>query len=337
MTNLQESIDLLPNTSTITKNKLKSLNVLSLWDLLNYFPFRYENYSLVSPINRLQIGEIATIKGKIINLSNAYTKRGFNMQKIIVSDGTGSINVNWFNQSYLLRILRIGMNLSIAGEVKFFANSKTLEPREYEIIKDANLDQQFVHTGRVIPIYSEKNGLSSKLLREKIHQLINDFYDDRIQSRIPEFLPDEIITFNSLLQESDAYKQIHFPNSLEKARQSRERLAFDELFTIQLSAQIVRKEWKKDHVGNIFQVENKEINSLQKFIETLPFKLTSAQKRVISEIISDLKKPNPMNRFLEGDVGSGKTVVAAIACYLAYLNGFQSLFMAPTEILEEFQ
>ena len=330
---LNTPIENIPLTSSATKRRLKSIGINNFWELLNYFPFRYENYSLISPIDRLQVGEIATIKGKILKVSNAFTKKGFNLQKISISDSSGKIDVNWFNQSYLLRILREGMSLSVAGEVKFFGNTKSFEPREYEILSDENLNQQFIHTARIIPVYSEKNGLSSRLLREKIFRLIMHLNVSRTQDSIPEILPPEIISFNNLPKEIDAYKQIHFPTNLENARKSRERLAFDELFTIQLSAQIVRKEWENEHVGNAFVVDKEKYDLFQRFISNLPFKLTSAQKRVVNEILLDLKQSKPMNRFLEGDVGSGKTVVAAIACYLTYLNGYQSLFMAPTEIL----
>lgn len=333
--NLELPIDSLPFTSSVTKRRLKAIGLNTYWDLLNYFPYRYENYSLISQIGRLQIGEIVTIKGKIIKINNAYTKKGFNLQKIVLADDTGKIEVNWFNQSYLLRMMRIGMFLSIAGEVKFFGKTKTFEPREYEIIKDVDIDYLSIHTGRIIPVYSEKNGLSAKLLREKISYLLNQLNFGHGVDGIKEFLPAEIISFNKLFPLAAAYKNIHFPDNPESAKKSRDRLGFDELFIIQLSAQIVRREWEKEHVGNIFDFNDNVEFAIQKFISGLPFALTFAQKRVVNEILSDLKKPKPMNRFLEGDVGSGKTVVAAIASYAAYLNGYQSLFMAPTEILAE--
>lgn len=324
---IKQPIESLPSTSFVTIKRLKSIGINTYWDLLNYFPFRYENYSLISPINRLQIGEVVTIRGKIIKTGNVFTKRGFKIQKVVVSDNTGKIDVNWFNQSYLLRILKPGMTISIAGEVKFFGNTKTLEPRDFEIIKDNGNDMS-IHTGRIVPIYSEKNGLSSKTIREKIWHVKNTH-----ACFLREILPNEIISFNNLIDEQSAYQNIHFPESKDLTYKSRERLAFDELFIIQLSAAMVKKDWEKEKVGNMFSVETQNFASLQNFINSLPFKLTTAQRRVVNEIINDLKKSQPMNRFLEGDVGSGKTVVAAIAAYLSYLNGFQTLFMAPTEIL----
>ena len=152
--------------------------------------------------------------------------------------------------------------------------------------------------------------------------------------RSAETLPGEIITFNNLINEHEAYRQVHFPDNLEMAKQARERLAFDELFNLQLANNLIKKQWQKERVVNSFQITNFKLK-IQEFINSLPFKLTSDQNKVIDEIINDLKKSTPMNRFLQGDVGSGKTVVAAIACFISFLNGYQSIIMAPTEILAQ--
>ena len=328
---LMTPIDNLPSTSSATIKKLKLIGIETYCDLLNYFPFRYENYSLLSPIAKIQNGEIATIKGKIIKFFNIFSKTGFKIQKATIADDSGKIDAVWFNQYYLTRILQPGMFVSLSGEVKGFFREITFETKAYEIIRD--LDSPTVHTGRLVPVYPEKIGLSSKLLREKIYFLINQLNSDRYENGLNEIFPDEIISFNNLLSEAEAYQEIHFPQTLEKAKLARERLAFDELFTIQLSARLVRSQWDKENVTHSFKLSKEQNIRLQKFISTLPFNLTTAQKRSVAEIIADLRKSRPMNRFLEGDVGSGKTVVAAIACYMTYLNGYQSLFMAPTEIL----
>lgn len=329
---LDTKIEVLPSTSSATIRRLKSSGINSYWDLLNYFPFRYENYSLISPISKLQIGETVTIKGKILKAQNVYTKKGLTIQKATIVDASGKVEVVWYNQPYLLRILKPSLLISLAGEVKGYFHNISIESREFEIIKDFN--EETIHTGRLIPIYPEKKGLSSKVIRDKIFCIIYNYLkDDRRIDSIEEFLPAEIIKYNELISEHLAYQNIHFPKDLHQANQSRSRLAFDELFIIQLSAKLVRKEWDSEHVTHAFNLGDDRYLFLQKFIKGLPFQLTNAQKRVVNEIVDDLKKPRPMNRFLEGDVGSGKTIVAAIACYIAYLNGFQSLIMAPTEIL----
>src|SRR3989344_1193040 len=218
-------IDNLPSTSSVTIKKLKLIGVETYCDLLNYFPFRYENYSLLSPIAKIQNGEIATIKGKIIKFFNIFSKTGFKIQKATIADDSGKIDAVWFNQFYLTRIFQPGMYVSLSGEVKGFFREITFETREYEIIND--LKSSTVHTGRLVPIYPEKIGLSSKLLREKIFFLINHIATDRYQYGINEIFPREIISFNDLLSEMEAYKEIHFPNDLARAKKARERLAFD--------------------------------------------------------------------------------------------------------------
>jgi ATP-dependent DNA helicase RecG len=223
--------------------------------------------------------------------------------------------------------MKIGEFISISGLVKRFGSKLVIEPKEYEV------GNKQIHTGRIVPIYPEKKGLSTKTIREKIHATLKS--TESVDYRVAETLPKEIISFNKLMERQSAYEQIHFPDNLESAYQAKERLAFDELFSIQLSSYLVKQEWKKEKVGNMFDVGNAYMRSVRDFIAALPFKLTGDQNKVINEITSDLKKSSPMNRFLQGDVGSGKTVVAAVASYLSYLNGYQSVVMAPTEILAQ--
>ncbi|MCX7881297.1 MAG: ATP-dependent DNA helicase RecG [Patescibacteria group bacterium] len=319
---LEIPINSLPNTSLITIRRFNQLGIKTYFDLLNYFPFRYEDYSLVSPINKVQPGEVVTLQGQILDMKNEYTKTGLKIQKLLLYDGTAKIEAIWYNQPYLLKLFKLGNKLSLAGEIKNWGKKIFIEPKEYEIVKNNFL----IHTGRIIPIYPEKKGLSSKVIREKIFYLLNSDY------LVNEFLPEEILKYNSLVKEDYSYKNIHFPENFLAAKKARERLAFDELFVIQLSANLVKQQWQKEKVGFKFMIKEHQ-EKVNQFIKNLPFILTNAQKKAVAEILNDLSQSKPMNRFLQGDVGSGKTVVAAIACYVAYLNGFQSLLMAPTEIL----
>ena len=272
----------------------------------------------------------------IIEAKNQYTRSRITIQKVTVADDSGTVDINWFNQPYLMRVLGVGDTISVAGLVKQFGSKISIEPKEYEKVNfDVSTHRSILkHTGRIIPIYSEKKGLSTKTIREKIFFVLRSVVDDD-NHVMPESLPPEIVSFNNLIPASEAYFQIHFPRNLEQAKKARERLAFDELFALQLANTLVKKGWKKEKVKNIFDVEKQNLAFLQTFINNLPFKLTDDQKKAIKEIIADLKKTTPMNRFLQGDVGSGKTIVAASACYLSYLNGYQSIIMAPTEILAE--
>lgn len=327
-------VENIPGTSTLTIRKLKLLGIENFLDLLEYFPSRYENYSVISAIKDLQPSEVVTLKGQIKESKNIYTKKRVTIQKVILSDNTGEIELTWYNQPYLLRVFKIGNFLSVAGEVKNFLNSLSLDVKEYEIIK--NLEQTTVHTGRIIPIYPEKKGISSKTIRDKIFKIIKALQENKnLLNDEAEWLPEEIIKYNHLEGESRALQDIHFPKDLESVELARTRLSFDELFVIQLSSFLIRKSWKKEKLNHPFTINEEKKIKLQNFINNLPFTLTESQQKVYKSILDDLTKDTVMNRFLQGDVGSGKTVVAAIACYVSYLNGCQSLFFAPTEILAE--
>src|SRR3989338_677120 len=324
---LPQKIESLPATSVLTIKRLKSLGIQTYWDLLNYFPSRHEDYSAISPIGKVQEGEKVTIKGRILTVKNNYVRKRLTIQHITVSDGTGTITVTWFNQPFLLRLFNPEAHISISGIIKKHVKL-IIEPKEYEILKNA--DQDTVHTGKIIPIYPAKRGLSSRTIRDKIFSVSSVLKEKRGNDF--EILPETIVKKHRLIDESLAYKNIHFPKSNVELEQAKKRLAFDELFIIQLSAKLVRLHWEKEKVGNLLSVKKYQ-KKIDEFVSSLSFTLTAGQKKVIKEILTDLGKKHPMNRFLQGDVGSGKTVVAAIGSLVSYLNGFQTLFMAPTEIL----
>lgn len=329
---LSDSIETLVRTSPVTIKKLLALEINTIQDLINYVPFRYEDYSIVSPISQLQDGETVTVQGTIVDAKNEYTRRGLKIQKIKLKDDTGQIDVVWYNQPYLMQYLKPSVSVAISGIVKRFLHTFTLEPKEYELISHTRHITS--HTGKIIPVYPEKLGLSSRTLREKILQVIQKIDTSSDIASQMEWLPQSIIDFNKLPDEWNAYKDIHFPRTLEVAKRARNRLAFDELFVIQLSASLIKQQWKEEVVTHPFEiVKNK--TKIKKFIASLPFSLTGAQSRTIEEILTDMAKSSPMNRFVQGDVGSGKTVVAAVAAYVTHLNKFQTLIMAPTEILAE--
>ena len=301
--------------------RLKRLGIETVGDLLYHFPFRYVDYSLVSPIGKLQPGEIVSIHGRIISIKNEYTRHGKKIQKGIVADATGSIEIVWFNQPFLVKTIRVGEEYGFSGKVDWFGRKLVIVSPEYEMI---NRKRQ-IHTGRLVPVYHETYGISSKWLRSRTSPLIS-----QIIPSISDFLPKEITRTNDLLNLASALKWIHFPEDKIQIQKARQRFAFEELFLLQLAAQERKIGWRKKKT--IFKLKvNQE--KLLEFINSLPFTLTSAQKRCLKEILADLEKSQPMNRLLQGDVGSGKTVVAAAAIWVAYLNGIQSALMAPTEIL----
>lgn len=301
--------------------RLKKLGIETIGDLLYHFPFRYIDYSLVSPIKLAQPGETLTVRGELISIKNEYTRMGKKIQKGIVVDSSGTIEVVWFNQPFLVKTLKAGTIVSLSGKVDFWGRKPALISPEYEILKSPTQ----IHTGRLVPVYHETYGISSKWLRSRIAPLIKS-----LVPKIEEFLPPEIIKKHDLLDLSNAVVQIHFPKDKESTGISRKRFAFEELFLIQLAAAQRKERWQQKKPAKKFIIDQEKI---LKFIQNLPFELTSAQKRVLKEILSDLSKNKPMNRLLEGDVGSGKTVLAAAAAFVAYFNGVQTALMAPTEIL----
>lgn len=298
------SIEVLPGTSALTFKKLKSLGIETLWDFLLYVPFRYEDYRRVVPIRNVEVGETLTIEGTVHTITKVHTRSRVTMVKAVIHDSSGSIDVTWFNQPYLVNILKPGMLVSIAGVGKQFGNKMTLEPKEYEIITDN--DQPRRHTAKLIPVYPAKYGVSTHLIREKL-SLVFEKYVTPEALELLEYLPKDFVAKYKLASEGDSYQNIHFPGEQKLLDNARYRLGFDELFLIQLSSLLVRKQWEEQKVSYPFDVTStKNKQKIEHFIETLPFKLTNGQKKVLDDIMTDLKGKRPMNRFVQGDVGSGK-------------------------------
>nr|MBI5455560.1 ATP-dependent DNA helicase RecG [Candidatus Levybacteria bacterium] len=316
---LQTPVSQVSRSYKMYAQRLEKLGITKIQDFLFHIPFRYEDYSLISKINQIQAGEIVTIQGTIKDIKNQYTRRFKTLQKAVISDDTGEIEILWFNQPFLTRVLKIGDSVSVSGKVDLDRNKPVMITPNYEVI----FNNQTVHTGRLVPVYPETRGISSKWLRRQVFNILEE-------KNINDYLPEKILKENDLINLNDAICEIHFPKNLEQALKAKERLSFDELFEIQLAALIRKKSWQEKEIKKEWKIDNIKIDKL---IKSLPFKLTNAQKNAINDIIKDLSSKKAMNRLLEGDVGSGKTIVAAISIYISFLNGFQSAFMAPTEIL----
>jgi len=322
-------------------SRLEKLGIKTLEDFLYHAPARYEDYSLISKIGEVQAGETVTIQGEVLEIKNLYTSRFKKIQKGKIKDKTGVIEVIWFNQPYLVKYIKNGDIISLSGKIKDFNGKKILESPEYELLSLSQAEPHLpagkqgaepsgtIHTGRLVPVYPETRGVSSKWLRRQIHNILNDH-----RQNLLEYIPYSILKNNGLTGLLDAIEQLHFPKNLENIEKARSRLSFNELFLLHLTAKQRSRNWEKNLTGSSFSISrfNKD---LENFLQKLPFELTMAQKKAVKEIFSDLEGKKPMNRLLEGDVGSGKTVVSAIAMYLAFLNGYQSVLMAPTEILAQ--
>ncbi len=308
---LSDDIQSLSGIGPMLASKLEKLEIRTVFDLLHHLPFRYEDRRIISKTGKLQAGETVTVIVKAESIKNEYTKSGKIIQKAEVSDETGKIPVIWFNQSYLVRSLRIGSKVSLYGKVDWYARKLVLISPEIGDPESA---------GKIFPVYPETAGLTSKWLRNKINDILNtNKFEDLLPSGLnfPEF--------------NLSLKKVHFPEELD-VEIYRKRLAFDELLKLETESRRRRQDWQNRGVAHKIQIDKSQIT---KFIDSLPFKLTTSQHTAINEILADLEKPVAMNRLLEGDVGSGKTVVAAIACLASWQNGYKTLFMAPTQILAQ--
>lgn len=319
---LNEPVSHVPLIGPQFSKRLAKLGVKTVRDLIYHFPHRYDDFSLTSDIKTAQPGERVTIRGQVIEIKNIYTRSGKKIQTATVSDGQDKIEVTWFNQPYLVRALPVGTWVSLSGKVDWFGRKRVLMSPEYEKVSGTS---GTIHTGRLVPVYPETYGISSKWLRSRIARVL-----PQILPEIDEFLPDTILKKNNLIDLRNAIRQIHFPDNIEEDKTARRRLAFDEFFQVQLIALVRRKNWKSAKLAHRLNVNQEKV---LEFINNLPFTLTGAQKKTMREILEDIDKSQPMNMLLEGDVGSGKTVVAALACFVAHTNGFQSIIMAPTQIL----
>jgi ATP-dependent DNA helicase RecG len=305
---------------------LARLDIHTARDLLYHTPRRYEDASTVTPIQNAEIGLDVTIIGQVTNKGVMPTRAGLRIFQAIVQDGTGRIEVSWPGQPFLDRTINKGDILLVTGTVKFY-HGRLIQPREFIVL--GNVDEQTENKGKVLPIYPATEGLSQRMLRNIV--------DANIPQLIRSADIDEVFDARTLQDIgvpslSDALQWVHMPESLEQARRGRRRLAYDEVFFLQLLHARAHYHATRDREGIAFERNDRLVGALYK---QLPFELTDAQTRALKEIVADMTSPNRMNRLLQGDVGSGKTVVALFAMLLAAENGYQAALMAPTEILAE--
>jgi ATP-dependent DNA helicase RecG len=319
---LTTPISQLPKIGKITAKKLENIGLKNCRDLLYHYPFRYEDWSKIISIKELKTKGFGTIKAKINNIiSHKTPRRRIIVTEALVSDKTGSIKVVWFGQFFLNNILKLNQEVYLAGKIENdITYGQQLVSPSYEFPQKQKAP---IHLGRLVPIYPTTGNVSQKQLRLLIKTILP------LAEKIDDWLPVEIKSQNQLTSLSVALQQIHFPASSNLLDRATHRLKFDELFLIQLQTQILREKLKKQKAPAI----KNDLEKIKKFVNELPFQLTDSQKKSAWEIIKDLEKEKPMNRLLEGDVGSGKTVVATMAILNAILNNYQVAYLAPTEIL----
>lgn len=314
----------------VLASRLRFLGIETAQDLLFYYPFRYEDYSSTKIIAELEEGSQVTIKGKIEHIGS---KRSPRKRKIIteaiVADDSGQLRVVWFGQPFISKVLKVGESVYLSGKIKSDMFGMQMVGPSYEKVSTspnpslAGGESATAHTARIVPIYPLTAGITEKQMRFLISQILP------LTKEISDWLPEEIRKKGELIDLSHALSSIHYPDDWNELKKAEKRLKFDELFLLQLRSEMMKQQIKKSTAPHIAFQED----LIKQFVQSLPFELTKDQKIAAWEILQDLQKSEPMNRLLEGDVGSGKTVVAAMVMYNTILSGYQSVIMAPTEVL----
>ncbi|OOP56503.1 MAG: ATP-dependent DNA helicase RecG [Candidatus Brocadia carolinensis] len=317
---LHQSVQYLKGVGPRKAEIFGKLGVHTIRDMLFYFPRDYKDRTRIQKISDAVIGAEITIQGKVLGVQARMARSRKNVLEVFVGDGTGSIAATWFNQPFLTNKFHVGDRVFLHGKVGAYKYLQLLSP-EYEIVQD---DEANAKEGSIVPVYPLTEHMSQTHFRKIMKEAVHLF-----AAGIDEIFPQEIIRKNQLLPINDAIVNIHFPETFESLKHARFRLVYDELFTLEL-AMALRKRGIKEETGISFKVGANVDSHIRKLI---PFTLTNAQERVIQEITGDMRSNKPMNRLLQGDVGSGKTVVAIYAILAAIANGYQTAFMAPTEIL----
>ncbi|HYE59809.1 MAG TPA: ATP-dependent DNA helicase RecG [Candidatus Kapabacteria bacterium] len=317
---LTTSVAELNRVGHMMASRLRHLGIVTVRDLLFYFPFRYEDYSHVASIKNIKEGEQVTIRGSIELIANKRSPRKRTViTEAVVADATDRIRLVWFGQPFIAKNLKAGDVANFSGKVSSDMFGMHMVSPAYE--KEGR--GETTHTARIVPLYSLTSGITQKQLRFVMSQVIH------LADTIEEWLPEDIQEAADLMPYGEALRNIHFPEGEDALRHAERRLKFDELFLLQLRAEMIRQSLKRLHAPMI-PFHEEEIKT---FVSTLPFTLTKDQKVSAWEILKDMERSVPMNRLLEGDVGSGKTAVAALVSYNATLSEYQVAVMAPTDIL----
>ena len=302
---------------------LKRLGVLTAGDLLYHIPHRYEDASTIAPISSLEPGMQGTVVGRVVSKGVLPTRKGLRIFQAVLRDDTGMIEVSWPGQPFLDRTIAKGDVLLVSGSVRFF-HGRQLQPREFVNLGE---EEDAIAEGLVLSVYPATEGLSFKVIRGII-----DAHLDELLALVTEYLPPEVLRGAAVPAIRDALRMVHRPSSLCEAMEGRARLAFEELLFVQLLQQRAKALAREVRRGIRFENRRHLTTQLR---EVLPFQLTGAQTRVLREIFADMCSDRRMQRLLQGDVGSGKTIVALFSALLAMENGFQAAIMAPTELLAE--
>ena len=290
--------------------------------MLYFFPRRYDDYTQLKTINRLWYHEEVSVIA-VVDSAVTRTIRSGRLQitEAVVSDGSGALRITWFNQPWIAKRLHAGMQIVISGKIDQYLGRLVMNNPEWEPLEQENL-----HTNKIVPVYPLTANITQRWLRRLMHQVIT-YWAPRLQDPLPE----QIRQAAGVLDLGTAIQQAHFPDSMEQLKAARHRLAFDEIFLLQLGVLRQKHNWQ-ERTARIYEVSDEW---LENQAARLPYTLTGAQQRTLQDVRRDLVSGRPMNRLLQGDVGSGKTVIAGLSVAILALHGAQSALMAPTSILAE--
>jgi ATP-dependent DNA helicase RecG len=314
---LHSSVETIKGVGPETAKKLAKLGVETVYDLLTFWPRRYDDYSEVLPIKEIKPGGV-TVRARVESIKTKRVRRGMHITEAVIRDDSSAIRVVWFNQPYREKYFKTGVEYYFSGLYDFSFNRYVLQNPTVEEAKEFT-----TNTARIVPVYPQTKGLDSRMIRNALAEVTSMFQE------LPETLPEFIIASNGLITYAEAALQLHWPENQDKLEVARTRIGFEEVFAYVLAGQMNKKQIE-DEVALKIQFDKA---LAQEYISALPFELTPEQKKVAWEILQDIEKEHPMNRLLEGDVGSGKTVVAAFAAFVAAKQGIQTAIMAPTELL----
>lgn len=321
MGHLNDRVQNLKGVGDKRAEQLARLGVATLGDMLFFMPRRYDDYTRLLPLSHLKPYQQTAAIGTIQRVTELKSREGRPFLSVSVEDGAGKINVTFFNQPFLKRMLKVGMQIALYGKTDLFRGDLSMSNPEWELV-----DQRSLQQGGIVPVYPLTQGLSSKIVRKLMREVL-----DTWSNKLPDYMPESVLERTEMVDLGWALRQIHMPQKWEFLEYAQERLAFDELMLLQLGILAKRQLWQS--VPGIPLTVTDEW--AQAFVSGLPYQLTGAQQKAIEAIRQDLTQAIPMNRLLQGDVGSGKTVVAAMALGMAIANGKQSALMAPTSILAE--
>ena len=319
---LDASITIIKGISTNLSARFGKLGVKTIRDLLYFFPSRHLDYSKMKTVSQLEEGHEETIVANVWE-AKITMPGGRRSTEVIVGDETGNVRAMWFNNPYLAKTLTPNMKIVLSGRVRLFNGRFVFESPEWEPMEEGDL----IHTGRLVPVYPLTEGLHQRQVRKLIKGVV-----DQWARQVPDFLPVEVKEHCRLIPLPQAIAQAHYPDNIDLKDRARVRLAFDELFLLQLGVLSKKRDWQESQPGTPIKINQ---SLLESFLQSLPFKLTPAQQKVLQEILGDMQKSQAMSRLLQGEVGSGKTVVATAALLMAVADGYQTALMSPTEILAE--